>query len=78
MEQSLKDRMYHDARAKAQQQANEAAKAMPDYAKKGGCDWGLEWNALYKEYMMRRLPLPQNRFGHELRCEAVMPELNRF
>jgi len=69
---------YNEAREEAQRLANEAARAMPDYAKKGGCDWGLEYNSLFKTYAIRRLPLPHNRYGHELQCEVVLPELNRF
>lgn len=66
------------ARAEAQKLANEAAKLTPDYAKRGGCDWGLEFNNLFKFWTIRRLPLPQNRYGFETRCEVVMPEINRF
>ncbi len=73
-----KDAKYTAARAEAQLAANEAARATPDYAKKGGCDFGLEYNKLFKTFSFRRLPLPQNRYGHELRCEVVMPEINRF
>ncbi len=69
---------YSVARAEVQKLANAAALAAPDYAKKGGCDFMLEKNPYYKTYFWRRLPLPQNRFGHELRCEVVMPEINRF
>lgn len=69
---------YDEARAAAQKLANEAAILMPDYAKKGGCDWMLEHNKLFKTYSIRRLPLPQNRYGHELQVEVVMPEINRF
>lgn len=69
---------YKEARDEAQRLANEAARLMPDYAKKGGCDWMLEHNSLFKEYSIRRLPLPNNRYGHELRAEVVMPEINRF
>lgn len=69
---------YDEARAAAQKLANEAAMLMPDYAKRGGCDWMLERNELFKTYSIRRLPLPQNRYGHELRAEVVMPEINRF
>lgn len=69
---------YEEARNEAQRLANEAARATPDYAKKGGCDWGLERNKIFKEYSIYRLPLPHNRYGFELRCEVVMPEINRF
>ena len=69
---------YVEARTEAQRLANEAAKTSPEYAKKGGCDWRLEYNPLFKEYSIGRLPLPQNRYGFELRCEVVMPEINRF
>jgi len=35
------------------------------------CEMGLEHNALYREYVVRMLPLPQNRYGSELRCQVV-------
>jgi hypothetical protein len=69
---------YKKVREEVQKMANDAARASPAYAKKGGCDFGLEFNSLFKEYNFFRLPLPENRCGHELRCEVVMPEINRF
>ncbi len=73
-----KTKDYNLARAAVQKEANDAARADPDYAKKGGCDFMLEKNPLFKTWSWRRLPLPQNRYGHELRVEVVMPEINRF
>lgn len=37
------------------------------------CEQGLEFNALFKTYSISTLPRPQNRAGHELRCEVVRP-----
>jgi hypothetical protein len=69
---------YLVARAEAQRLANDAARTTPDYSRKGGCDWGLEYNELFNTFSFRRLPLPHNRYGHELRMEVVRPEINRF
>ncbi len=69
---------YEEARAEAQRLANEAARATPAYAAKGGCDWSVEHNKLMKEWVIRRLPLPQNRYGFELRVEVVEPEIHRY
>ena len=35
------------------------------------CEMGLEYNSLYREWTMRTLPLPQNRYGSDARCEVV-------
>lgn len=56
-------RQYAEARSDAQRRANEL-----------GMDHGLEWNALLGHFMIRLLPQRRHRFGHELRCEVVMPE----
>ncbi len=40
---------------------------MPDK----GCDIGLEFNKLFKTYTIFMLPYPENRYGHETRCEVV-------
>ena len=66
-----------EAREVAQTKANDMARANPTYAKRGGCDFGLE-RYPSGEYHVFLLPLPRNRFGHELACEVVMPEINRF
>ena len=68
---------YDEARAVAQAKANDMARANPGYAKRGGCDFGLE-RYPGGGYHVFLLPLPRNRFGHELACEVVMPEINRF
>lgn len=34
-------------------------------------EFGLEYNSLYREWTMRALPLPQNRYGSDARCEVV-------
>lgn len=53
---------YDQARAAAQRRAN------AEHADMGvWCDYFGEWH-------FRRLPLPQNRYGHELTCEVVRPE----
>lgn len=62
---------YHEIRAKAQAEANATAQAYPEYARKGGCQFGIEKHCFGYSYF--RLPLPQNRQGHELRCEVVTP-----
>lgn len=73
----MNDKNYESQRAEAQKLANEAAHSSPDYARRGGCDFGLERN-FFGTYRFWRLPLPHNRCGHELRCEIVLPEINRF
>ena len=35
------------------------------------CEMGLEYNSLYREWTIRSLPLPCNRYGSEARCEVV-------
>lgn len=35
------------------------------------CEMGLEHNALFGEYVVRMLPLSQNRYGSETRCQVV-------
>jgi hypothetical protein len=55
---------YHTARAEAQKKANELQR-----------DIGLEVNGLFKCYHTFILPNPENRFGHELWCEVVHPEI---
>lgn len=37
------------------------------------CEMGLEYNSLYREWTIRSLPLPQNRYGSETRCDVVRP-----
>lgn len=69
---------YEEARAEAQRLANEAARQVPALAQRGACDWRLEHNPLTKRWTIGRLPQPENRYGFELRCEVVMPEINRF
>lgn len=54
---------YTACRADAQTEAN-----------RSGADQGLEYNPLFKFYRFWRLPKPENRFGHELRCEVVRSE----
>lgn len=54
---------YIAARADAQKRANEL-----------GMDHGLECNEVFRQWTFRALPQRQNRCGHELRCEVVMPE----
>jgi len=54
---------YESARDYAQKRANTT-----------GRDYGLEVNALLKEYRVFALPMRQHRFGHELRCEVVSCE----
>lgn len=54
---------YLVARAEAQARANES-----------GQEIGLEANDLFRTFNSFALPLPQNRQGHELRCEVVRPE----
>jgi len=36
-------------------------------------DVGIELNKLFGTYHVFLLPTPQNRCGHELRCEVVTP-----
>jgi hypothetical protein len=57
------ERNYSETRAAAQA-----------YANKYGRDVGLERNDLFKTYALFLLPSPQNRYGHELRCEVVRSE----
>ena len=57
-------RSYATVRAEAQARANET-----------GADFGLEFNALMKEYNFFMLPGEKNRYGFELRCEVVRPEV---
>jgi hypothetical protein len=35
------------------------------------CEMGLERNALFREWTIRMLPLPKNRYGSDLRCQVV-------
>lgn len=37
------------------------------------CEQGLEHNELFGYFHFRTLPSPENRVGHELRCEVVRP-----
>jgi hypothetical protein len=60
---SKKADTYHDARAKAQADANA-----------DGFDRGLEWNDLFKTWSHRMLPSRDYRFGYDARCEVVMCE----
>lgn len=60
--QDLKVAAYPAARADAQKRADET-----------GCDHGLEWNAVCREFHVFMLPQKRNRYGHELRCEVVYP-----
>ena len=32
---------------------------------------GLEHNSLFREWVIRSLPLPKNRYGSDLRCQVV-------
>jgi hypothetical protein len=54
---------YHAARAEAQARANAT-----------GMDHGIEANDLFKTFTVRTLPRKENRSGHELQVEVVMPE----
>lgn len=54
---------YRKVRAEAQAKANAL-----------GIDVGLEANDLFREWRFFLLPKAENRRGHELRCEVVMPE----
>lgn len=54
---------YGSTRAAAQQAANESA-----------LDVGIERNELFGTWRAFFLPRPENRSGHELRCEVVRPE----
>lgn len=65
---------YEEFRARAQKEANEAARLNPEYAARRGCEWGI-WKNAFGEFTMMRLPLPQNRAGMELQCDVVYPEL---
>ncbi len=51
---------YHTAKVEAQAKADET-----------GADHGLEFNDLFQEVRVWRLPARRFRTGHELRCEAV-------
>ena len=42
-------------------------------AREMGLDYGLEWNEYSKDFRSFMLPKPENRYGHELRCEVVRP-----
>ncbi len=54
---------YETAKADAQSRANLT-----------GADHGIEFNDLFKEVRVWRLPAKQYRTGHELRCEVVYCE----
>jgi len=49
-------------------QARSEAQAAAD---RTGFDYGIEHNALFKDYRVFMLPQKTNRRGHELRCEVV-------
>lgn len=55
-------RSYKNVRIQAQTEANEM-----------GCDFGLEFNKLFKEYNYFILPSEKNRCGFQLRCEVIRP-----
>ncbi len=59
-----KEQTYPDARAWAQRDAN-----------RDGFDRRLEWNEIFKVWMMSMLPAREHRRGFELRCEVVMCEV---
>ena len=40
-------------------------------ARQYDCDFGLEYSKLCREYVIRMLPNPKNRYGCDLRCEVV-------
>jgi hypothetical protein len=61
--EAKKNATYAAARADAQKRANAL-----------GFDHGLEWNAVFGTWNIFMLPARQNRSGHELRAEVVMPE----
>ena len=44
-----------------------------DLATKTGRDVGIEKNRLFGTFNTIMLPNPENRYGHELRCEVVHP-----
>lgn len=54
---------YLERRAEAQRRANEM-----------GTDYGLEYNDVFKDFMISGLPAKKYRAGHELRVEVVHPE----
>ena len=37
---------------------------------------GIEYSKLDKLWVVRVIPRPENRYGCDLRCEAVEPEVN--
>ena len=53
---------YVAVRKEAQAKANEF-----------GIDYGIEANDLFHTFRCFMLPKPENRYGHELRCEVVCP-----
>jgi len=59
METEFKE--YAECRSAAQKLANDT-----------GADYGVYKNILFGYYYFFRLPLPQNRYGFEARCEVVM------
>lgn len=59
-------RSYEIVRAEAQARANET-----------GADFGVEHNELMREWSFFMLPSPKNRYGFELGCEVVHPEIPR-
>ena len=54
---------YQEARSYAQEQANAQ-----------GRTFGIEYNEMFKEWSVKGLPKAENRYGHELRMEAVNPD----
>lgn len=56
-------KIYVECRKDAQRAADETGK-----------DFGLEKNSLFNYFRFFGLPNPENRRGHELRCEVVRPE----
>lgn len=52
---------YREARRYAQEQAD-----------KFGCDYGLEFNKLFRFYTVRVLPQVCNRYGYDATCEVVI------
>lgn len=58
-------RDWHDARNRAQARADLS-----------GQDQGIEFNAIYREFVVFGLPAPANRYGFELACEVVCPSLS--
>ena len=52
---------------------NEALRAAVTMARTHKQEVGLERNPLFGNYSVFLLPRPENRSGHELRCEVVRP-----